>query len=272
LRNVLNALTLATTLLGEEATAEERREMSTVCARMLADMSTILNDLLDFSALVAGRAKLALERLTLPRLCEEIVSQWRPLAQEQGMTFQWQCDAALGEIVSDKLKLKRIAGNLLSNAIKYRKPSRGGDISIFFAAGGEQWWKMVVTDTGVGIAREDIELLFGEFNRIRPNSAVGGTGLGLAICKEYAELLGGRIEVFSKPEQSTRFEVTLPTEPRAAAGETICSTIVEYTALGDPESNANISEHSLSVRARNYEVKELVGVHVDPMLNFDNER
>jgi signal transduction histidine kinase len=223
LRNVLNALTLATTLLGEEATAEERREMSTVCARMLADMSTILNDLLDFSALVAGRAELALEWVSLPRLCEEIVSQWRPMATEQGMTFQWGCDAALGEIFSDKLKLKRIAGNLLSNAVKYRMPAQGGDIRISFAATGKKWWKMVVTDTGVGIAREDLELLFGEFNRIRPNSAVDGTGLGLAICKEYAELLGGRIEVLSKPEQSTCFEVILPTEPRAVAGGSIRS-------------------------------------------------
>jgi signal transduction histidine kinase len=225
LRNVLNALTLATTMLGEEATPGERREMSAVCARMLADMSTILNDLLDFSALVAGRATLALKRLALPRVCEEIVSQWGPVAKEQGMTFEWDCDAALGEIFSDELKLKRIAGNLLSNAVKYRKPSQGGDIRISFAAAGKQSWKMIVADTGVGIAHEDMELLFGEFNRIRPNSAVGGTGLGLAICKEYAELLGGRIEVFSEPEQSTRFEVILPTEPAAVAGASIRSPV-----------------------------------------------
>ena len=75
---------------------------------------------------------------------------------------------------------------------------------------GKTSWKLVVADTGIGIAREDMESLFGEFNRIRPNSKVTGTGLGLAICKEYAELLGGRIDVFSEPEQGTRFEVTLP--------------------------------------------------------------
>ena len=217
MRNVLNALTLATTLLGEEATAEERREMSAVCARMLAEMSTTLNDLLDFSALVAGRAQLTLERLPLCGLCEEIVARWRPVAEEQGMTFACRCDATLGEIVSDKLKLKRIAGNLLSNAIKYRKPSHGGDIHLSFAADGTTGWKLVVEDTGIGIAHEDMESLFGEFNRIRPNSAVDGTGLGLAICKEYAELLGGRIEAFSEAARGTRFEVTLPWRVTAAA-------------------------------------------------------
>ena len=217
LRNVLNALTLATTMLGEDATPEERREMSAICARMLADMSTILNDLLDFSALVAGRAQLALERLSLCGLFEEIMSQWRPVAGKQGMAFACRCDHTLGEILTDKLKLKRIAGNLLSNAIKYRKPAQGGEIDVSFSRVGEMGWKLVVADTGIGIAREDMESLFGEFNRIRPNSAVDGTGLGLAICKEYAELLGGRIEAFSEAEQGTRFEVTLPINAAAPA-------------------------------------------------------
>ncbi len=76
---------------------------------------------------------------------------------------------------------------------------------------------MVVADAGVGIAREDLELLFGEFNRIRPNSAVTGTGLGLAVCKDFAELLGGRIEVVSEAEQGARFEVTLPLNGNVAA-------------------------------------------------------
>ena len=216
LRNVLNALTLATTLLGEEATAEERGEMSAICARMLADMATILNDLLDFSALVAGRAQLTLEQVSLPQLFEEITAQWRPVAQKQGMEFACRCDARLGEIVSDKLKLTRIAGNLLSNAIKYRKPTRGGEVSVAFTADGSAGWRMVVADTGIGIAREDLESLFGEFNRIKPNSEVEGTGLGLAICKEYAELLGGWIDVFSEAARGTRFEVRLPRHAEAA--------------------------------------------------------
>ncbi len=210
LRNVLNALTLATTLLAEETNEQERREMAVVCSRSLADMSQILNELLDFSALVAGRAKLTAARFSLPTLFEEIVSQWQSVAEEGGMTFTSQCDSALGEIVSDQLKLRQIAGNLLSNAIKYRKPAQGGDVGIIFAVDGATGWKLVVEDTGIGIAPEDMQALFGEFNRIRPNSAVPGTGLGLAICKEFAELLGGQIEVHSEARQGTRFEVRLP--------------------------------------------------------------
>ena len=210
LRNVLNALTLAISLLGEETEESQRREMCAICARMLADMSRILNDLLEFSALVAGRARLDPARVSLPALFEEIVAQWRPVAKEHGLTFACGCDPALGEIVSDQLKLKQIAGNLLSNAIKYRKPTRGGCVSIDFSADGTTRWKMIVLDTGLGIAREDMQALFGEFNRIRPNVAVAGTGLGLAICKEFAELLGGKIGALSEAEQGTCFTVTLP--------------------------------------------------------------
>ena len=210
LRNVLNALTLATTLLGEETNEEQRREMAAVCARMLADMSQILNEVLDFSALVAGRAQLTLTPTSLPTLFAEIVSQWQAVAEEGGMTFTSQCDPALEDIISDQLKLRQIAGNLLSNAIKYRKPAQGGDVGISFAADGVTGWKLVVEDTGIGIAREDMRTLFGEFNRIRPNSTMPGTGLGLAICKEFAELLGARIEVYSEAKQGTRFEVRLP--------------------------------------------------------------
>ena len=235
LRNVLNALTLATTMLGEDATAAERREMSAICARMLADMATILNDLLDFSALVAGRAQLTLERISLPQLFEEITAEWRPVAREQGMVFACRCEAQLGEVVSDKLKLTRIAGNLLSNAIKYRKPARGGDISVVFSADGIAGWQMVVADTGIGIASEDLESLFGEFNRIHPTGEVEGTGLGLAICKEYAELLGGRIDVFSEAEQGTRFEVRLPLSADAAvAGKSIRSAALGSDASAPP--------------------------------------
>ena len=107
--SVLNALTAATTLLGEEISGEERREMGAICARMLADMSQILNELLDFSALVAGRAKLTLSRFSLPALFGEIVLQWQSVAEEGGMTFTSRCDPALGEIVSDPLKLRQPA-------------------------------------------------------------------------------------------------------------------------------------------------------------------
>jgi signal transduction histidine kinase len=96
------------------------------------------------------------------------VFQWEPVAEEHGLEFEGEWDPALGEIFSDPLKLKQIAGNLLSNAIKYQKPAGGGRVGLAFSANGDGTWKMVVTDTGVGIARRDLGELFHEFSRIRP--------------------------------------------------------------------------------------------------------
>jgi signal transduction histidine kinase len=146
LRNILNALTLATKLLGEEADEEQKLEIGATCSRMLSDMTRILNDLLEYSALIAGHSQLTMERFSLPELFEEIIAQWKPVAEEQGLEFESKCDSTLGEIVSDKLKLKQIVANLLSNAIKYRKPSRGGYVGISFAASGEKagrWWWLI---------------------------------------------------------------------------------------------------------------------------------
>ncbi len=210
LRNVLNSLTLAIQLMKEGATEEERTEIGAICTRMLSDMARILNDLLDYSALMAGRSELTIERFQFSEVFDEIVSEWRPSAEQHGLTFDCECDPALDEVVSDRLKIKQIAGNLLSNAIKYRKPKAHGHVGISFTASGKTSFKMLVVDTGIGIAKEDMQSLFGEFSRIRATSAVTGTGLGLAICKEFAELLGGYVEVQSEEDEGSRFEVTLP--------------------------------------------------------------
>jgi signal transduction histidine kinase len=238
LRNALNALTLAMTLLGDEEQEHDRQDLVRTCSNMLADMARILNDLLDYSALLAGHAKLTLNRLSLPELLEEIISQWQPLAEEQGLKLESKCDPSLGVIVSDELRLKQIAGNLLSNAIKYRKAAQGGYVGISFSPSGNTSWKMIVVDTGVGIACEDLESLFGEFSRIRPSNEVPGTGLGLAICKEFTELLGGRIEVLSEAGQGTRFDVTLPMhEEMTVSGGNARSLVATVEQRTRPENS-----------------------------------
>ena len=97
---------------------------------MLSDMTRILNDLLDYSALMAGRSQLNVERFALRDLFEELVVEWGPSAEQHGLTFDSECDPALGEVTSDRLKIKQIAGNLISNAIKYRKPKTHGRVGL----------------------------------------------------------------------------------------------------------------------------------------------
>ena len=211
LRNILNALTLATTGVAEEEEEKERQDMLAICQRSLADMASLLNQLLDFSALVEGREPLRLERIDLRALFEEIVSTWKQSAEENCLTLHSHFDPDLSEIVSDKLKLRQIAGNLLSNAIKYRKRGlQDGAVYLYFLKIDDGTWRLAVEDTGIGMASEDMDKLFKEFSRIRPTEDVSGSGLGLSITKRLVERLGGQIEVSSQPAKGSRFEVTLP--------------------------------------------------------------
>ena len=211
LRNILNALTLATTGVAEGENESERQEMLAISQRSLADMAALLNQLLDYSALVEGRDSLNLEQIDLRRLFEEIVSTWRPAVEEKGLKLHTHFDPALGEIISDKLKLRQIAGNLLSNAVKYcRKGQQEGDVYLYLLRIDADTWKMAVEDTGIGMAAEDLEKLFKEFSRIRPTEDISGSGLGLSITKRLVERLGGHIDVSSVLGKGSRFEVTLP--------------------------------------------------------------
>lgn len=242
LRNIVHSLSLSVTLLSGADTEEEPRETASVSARMLSDMTLILNELLEYSEVLAGGRRLTLTRVSLPKLGEEIATQWRSSAQEQKLRFEYSCDADLEDVLTDKLKVKQIAGNLLSNAIKYRKPASGGYVGISLQKEGTAHWKIVVADTGIGLAAEDMKELFGVFHRVRPQASVEGSGLGLSLCKEFAELLGGHLDVQSEVGQGTRFEVTLPigalpeappVEPSAAAPPGFLETAGQppFTAL-----------------------------------------
>ncbi len=118
-------------------------------------------------------------------------------------------DPALSTVTSNRLKLKQIAINLLSNATKYTK---SGEINLGFVLSGLGHWSIHVSDTGVGIAPEDSNRVFDEFERAAGQD-VPGTGLGLAIVKELCRLLGGQIDFVSHEGLGTTFEIRFPLAP-----------------------------------------------------------
>jgi signal transduction histidine kinase len=103
--------------------------------------------------------------------------------------------------------------NLVVNALKYRRrEGPGAWIRVAFEAAPEGRWRMAIEDNGVGIAPEDLERIFDEFQRVTPREGVSGVGLGLTITRRLAQLLGGEIRVSSTPGEGSRFEVVLPRE------------------------------------------------------------
>ena len=214
LRNILNGLSAAVSVLGEEVDESERYHVLMVCHRNFADMSALLKELLDYSVLLTNPRR-EVESFSAALLLDELATTFRPMAQARGLVFDASIYPKLKTVATDRGKLKQIVTNLLTNAIKYRKrdPEDGGEsgkVSLSFLTVDDARWKLVVEDAGIGIAPEDCTRIFEEFQRVTPREHVQGTGLGLAIVKRLVGLLEGSVEVRSQLGHGSRFEVTLP--------------------------------------------------------------
>ncbi len=163
---------------------------------------SIINDILDFSKIEAGALEVVAEKYSVTSLINDVVTMIHVRIEDRPLDFIIEDDPNMpGEMIGDITRLKQIVINLLTNAVKFTKKGH-----IIFTIGGEPVkgttfyrLKVSVKDTGIGIRREDIPLIFGNFSQLdtRRNRSVEGTGLGLAIVKNLVELMGGEIEVES---------------------------------------------------------------------------
>lgn len=176
--------------------------------RSAATLRATVNNILDLSKLEAGRAEVSLARVVLRPILEDVADMARLLAGEKPVPVVLELDEAPDAVVSDGQKLRQILTNLASNAVKFTERGR---VVIGAAAqpGGLRLW---VTDTGVGIRREDLDRLFTPFGQLADALVKQheGTGLGLVITRSMAHLLGGRIEVASRRGAGSTFTVHLP--------------------------------------------------------------
>jgi signal transduction histidine kinase len=178
---------------------------------------SLINDILDLSKIEAGRLELAAGRVDLPATIATALVLVHERAAHQGVTLESEVDPALGAIDADERKLKQILINLLANAVKFT--NSGGKVTVR-AARSDSQVRVEVEDTGIGIAREHLEVIFEEFHQIAdPNARKQeGTGLGLALVKRLVELHGGETWVRSELGRGSTFGFSIPTPlpaPRA---------------------------------------------------------
>jgi signal transduction histidine kinase len=168
----------------------------------------LINDVLDLSKIEAGQLTLAPVDYSLRELVLDVVSATEALAAEKELALEVEVPADLPRGRGDERRLTQVLMNLVSNAIKF---TEAGSVSIR-AKVEDGSFIVAVTDTGVGIAPEDRERIFEEFQQVDSSSTrkKGGTGLGLAIAKRIVELHGGRIWVESTAGQGSTFAFTLP--------------------------------------------------------------
>ena len=209
LANVLNALTLTVTLITAGHDETVRSEMLKVCQRNIQEMSELLNDLKDYSVLIAGGASLQIEEINVRVFGSELESSFRALAQAAGVSLNLFVDPALDVIRGDRKKIRQITTNLVTNAINHCR-NTNTTVVLAFRSLNQGDWQIAVEDSGRGIPPEHLDSIFEEFKRIAPSEDMRGTGLGLAITKRLVEELKGSIEVSSEVGRGSRFVVTVP--------------------------------------------------------------
>jgi signal transduction histidine kinase/CheY-like chemotaxis protein len=170
---------------------------------------SLINDILDLSKVEAGRMELELGSFSLTEVLDNGLTMVRERASRHGIALRLEVDPTIDVIEADERKIKQVVFNLLSNAVKFTPDGGRVEIQAGFVGGEVQ---ITVWDTGIGIAAEDQERIFEEFQQVGGMYAEKreGTGLGLALTKKFVELHGGRIWVESVVGQGSRFTFTLP--------------------------------------------------------------
>ncbi|HZE58410.1 MAG TPA: ATP-binding protein [Chthoniobacterales bacterium] len=170
----------------------------------------LINEVLDLSRIEAGHLQLSVEPVAVAEVLEEALDLMRPLAAQR--TMQLSVDELLDKdlhVLADRQRLKQVLLNLLTNAVKYT--AVGGQISVSLQQSNLAKTRLVVTDTGAGIATEKLARLFTPFDRLGvEQSGVEGTGLGLALCQRLMHAMGGDIGVDSTVGKGSAFWIELP--------------------------------------------------------------
>jgi len=184
------------------------------------DLLQLINDILDISKGAAGKLELTPQFVSMDSLLESLRATFTPLANEKRLTFEVrQSEGAPVSMFTDRQRVEQVLKNLLSNAIKFTDK---GTISLVVQPRGDDRLAFSVSDSGIGIAPEQQDVIFEAFRQADGtiNRQYGGTGLGLSISRELAGLLGGAISVDSELGRGSTFTLDLPvrwTDPAEAA-------------------------------------------------------
>jgi len=177
------------------------------CVIRLDGMQKLIYDLLDLTRIESGQKNRRIESVEFREIAEQSIESYEPEAAKRDITIALDIDAPTRMTV-DRGELEIILNNLVSNAVKYNRDSGRVDVK---CRSTDDMVTITVSDTGIGMAPEDVEKLFGEFTRIKNEKTqdILGSGLGLSILKKLAQLNGGDVSVSSEIDKGTTFTVTM---------------------------------------------------------------
>jgi signal transduction histidine kinase/CheY-like chemotaxis protein len=214
IRTPLNGIVGFTNLLKETDDKEEQSEFISVIEKSSANLLTIVNDILDLSKIKAQKIELENIEFDPIESFEAAVESYAAKAAEEKIDFNIFLDPNLPTLLmGDPTKISQIIVNLISNAIKFT--SKNGEVNVriekFSENANEVEVQFEISDTGIGITKEQKKNIFKAFSQadISTSRKYGGTGLGLAISGKFVELMGGKLNIWSVKDEGSSFYFTL---------------------------------------------------------------
>jgi len=219
IRTPMNALLGVAELLAETELSPVQRRHVEVFHQSGQALHDLINDLLDISKIEAGRFELDHAPFALNPVLEQLIALMRPRAEQKGLQLALhRSDDLPPRVVGDRKRLEQVLLNLLGNALKF---TAVGSVTLSARTEHDDV-RFEVADTGIGIVPSKLEAIFEPFTQADTSITrhYGGTGLGLAITRKVVALMGGRIEVESRPGEGSRFVVIAPLRPATDMAET----------------------------------------------------
>ncbi|WP_376958397.1 DUF3369 domain-containing protein [Azospirillum sp. A26] len=212
IRTPMNGIQGMLELLEHTSLTGDQRELVSVVRESAGALLTIINDILDFSKIEAGRLDLERVPVALANVVEGVADTLAPGARAKGLSLVTYIDPDLpAEVVGDPVRIRQVLFNIAGNAVKF---TQSGSVTVRVELahfdGDRVIIRVAVTDTGIGISRENQTRLFRPFTQAEASTTrrFGGTGLGLSICRRLAELMGGDIGVNSEVNVGSTFWFT----------------------------------------------------------------
>jgi signal transduction histidine kinase len=192
-----------------DLTVEQERQVQFI-ERAANDLSDLVNDLLDLAKIEAGKVEVLVAPVVVENMFRALKGMLRPLVDAARVELVFDAGDVTGPFDSDEGKISQILRNFISNALKFTEE---GAVTVRARADEEAGTiAFSVTDSGIGIAPDNLQLIFEEFSQIEHplQRKSKGTGLGLPLCRKLADLLGGRVDVESTVGKGSTFTLTLP--------------------------------------------------------------